>query len=162
MTTSMMYLWLRNQLLQTVPIVLILPDWQDIYSYYQFLFTSNAPTPPSLLCYKVNRVRTWLILLLPYKKHKKSLEAFFLTNDPFVIPCYSSFTPQVKSQHFQNLCPTYHFILWWIFCFMWSAITSFFISHFSGPPKHLNSSMSFAQASLMFCLAIRQLLASLS
>ena len=45
MTTSMMYLWLRNQLLQTVPIVIILPDWQDIYSYYQFLFTSNAPTP---------------------------------------------------------------------------------------------------------------------
>ena len=45
MTTSMMYLWLRNQLLQTVPIVLILPDWQDIYSYCQFLFTSNALTP---------------------------------------------------------------------------------------------------------------------
>ena len=101
---------------------------------------------------------------MPYKKHKKSrsLEAFFLTNDPFVIPCYSSFTPQVKPQHFQNLCPAYHFILWWIFCFMWSAITSFFISHFSGPPKHLNSSMSFAKASLMFCLVIRQLLASLS
>ena len=54
MTTSMMHLWLRNQLLQTVPIVLILPDWQDIYSYYQFLFTSNptSPPPPSLLCYK--------------------------------------------------------------------------------------------------------------
>lgn len=73
----------------------------------------QCPHPPSLLCYKVNRVRTWLILLLPYKKHKKSrsLEAFFLTNDPFVIPCYSSFTPQVKPQHFQNLCPAYHFIL---------------------------------------------------
>lgn len=46
MTTSMMHLWLRNQLLQTVPIVLILPDWQDIYSYYQFLFTSNPTSPP--------------------------------------------------------------------------------------------------------------------
>lgn len=43
MTTSMMYLWLRNQLLQTVPIVLILPDWQD------FIHTINSyllPMPP--------------------------------------------------------------------------------------------------------------------
>lgn len=45
MTTSMMYLWLRNQLLQTVPIVLILQDWQDI----QFIHTINSyllPMPP--------------------------------------------------------------------------------------------------------------------
>ena len=45
MTTSMMYLWLRNQLLQTVPIVLILPDWQDI----NFIHTVNSyllPMPP--------------------------------------------------------------------------------------------------------------------
>lgn len=52
MTTSMMHLWLRNQLLQTVPIVLILPDRQDIYSYYQFLFTSNTrphPTSPIII-----------------------------------------------------------------------------------------------------------------
>lgn len=45
MTTSMMYLWLRNQLLQTVPIVLIWPDWQDI----NFIHTVNSyllPMPP--------------------------------------------------------------------------------------------------------------------
>ena len=74
MTTSMMHLWLRNQLLQTVPIVVILPDWQDIYSYYQFLFTSNPtslppPPPPPII---IMLQRTGLILLLPYNKHKKS------------------------------------------------------------------------------------------
>ena len=129
MTTSMMHLWLRNQLLQTVPIVLILPDWQDIYSYYQFLFTSNptSPPPPSPPPIIIMLQRTGLILLLPYKKHKKSwsLGAFFRGKRPLVIPCYSSYTPEVKPQHLQNVCPTYHLILLWIFCFMWSTTTRY-------------------------------------
>ena len=59
MTTSMMHLWLRNQLLQTVPIVLILPDWQDMYSYYQFLFTSNPTLPPIPLPHHYYVTKNW-------------------------------------------------------------------------------------------------------